>query len=307
MHVISLFLQSWIKLMQDSGLRCLNCVGKLGPLIGDLRCEFCCLVFRLQDLVVSDRFPAAGVRFVTPELRTAYHRALEVADSYLHAGQGDKGSPRVGDKGAAPEEAPGLSTTPKAKPAVKVEAVEEASSSRPKEEEKSPEEGEKPKESKEEKKARKKEKKRREREQGGTLEPAASVRRSPSRRSRSRERRRSREALPRIRRGDKEHSPDRRVSPERIERRPRSEEGRRGGAEASAPLRPRSPPGPPPPRPAGHGRWEGPIPSYHNRPRDPERREHREPRNKGAKKRRQQALFSEFKAWRKNRRGHPHY
>ncbi|CAL1147167.1 unnamed protein product [Cladocopium goreaui] len=63
--------------------------------------------------------------------------------------------------------------------------------------------------------------------------------------------------------------------------------------------RPRSPAGPPPPRAEGYGRWEGPIPAYRGQeewPRYPDAE------NKGVKKRKQQALFAEFKAWRKNKR-----
>ena len=74
--------------MGDPGLRCLTCLGKFGPPVGDLRCEFCVLLYRLQDLVVSERFPQTGIKFVTPDLRGAYYKALEVADSYRHFTQG---------------------------------------------------------------------------------------------------------------------------------------------------------------------------------------------------------------------------
>lgn len=64
-------------------------------------------------------------------------------------------------------------------------------------------------------------------------------------------------------------------------------------------MRPRSPPGPPPPRPE-EGRWKGPIPAYPNRGHHGGWDYCRpEPKNKGVKKRKQQALFAEFKAWRK--------
>lgn len=295
----------------DTGLRCLTCLGKLGPPIAELRCEFCCLLFRLQDLVVSDRFPGAAIRFVTPELRGAYYRALEIADSYLHTSQGGRDPPRVEDKGAAGAEAPNPRTRPKGGSPPKEKAAEEATSSRPKEEERSPEKIEKTKEEAKEKKSKKKDKKKKTKVEENTPEPASSVRRSRSRRSRSRRSRRSREGRSRDRREEQGYRSER-VSPERIERKTRSREGRRREEEdrdiqRRSPLRPRSPPGPPPPRPPGERRWEGPIPSYQNRPRDPELRVHREARNKGAKKRRQQALFGEFKAWRKRHRGHPHY
>ena len=65
------------------------------------------------------------------------------------------------------------------------------------------------------------------------------------------------------------------------------------------PLRPRSPPGPPPPRSNPEDRWVGPIPAYQREP-PPRRDRSKERKNKGAKKRRQQALFSQFKAWGRN-------
>ena len=129
----------------------------------------------------------------------------------------------------------------------------------------------------------------------------------------------------------KSRSPERRVSPfaevkeetdpeferearEEIEiearrkRRDRSRtplERRGGGArdrERVSPRRPRSPSGLPPPRSPGH-RWRGPIPAGRERRRGPIAPEERRPENKGRKKKRQQAIFAEFKAWRQQNRG----
>lgn len=312
--------------MGDGSLRCLDCQGKFGAICSDLRCALCGTLFRLRGLVLSENFPKEAGHFAEVTLRDSYFKVLE---------EGETKSAELRSLGGASECPPGvidkrpleaaplpLNTTPKAKPAVKGEGSGDskaggvgAEAGGAKEEEDTshcPEGNVKAKEEKEERKSKKKEKKRREREEEEFIESAPSGRRSSPRRSRSRRTDRSREALPRYRRPEARQTAPEQLSPERIERKTRSREGHRREedereARRRSPLRPRSPPGPPPPRASGHGRWEGPIPSFQNRPRDPERRIHREARNKGAKKRRQQALFGEFKAWRKNHRGHPHY
>lgn len=302
--------------MGDGSLRCLDCQGKFGAICSDLRCALCGTLFRLRGLVLSENFPKEAGHFAEVTLRDTYFKVLEEGETkaaeLLSLGGATECPPGVIDKRPLEAATELQKTTPKAKPAVKGEGSGDSIAGRAKEEEETshcPEGSVKAKEEKEERKAKKKEKKRREREEEEFIESAPSGRRTSPRRSRSR---RSREALPRYRRPETRQSAPERLSPERIERKTRSREGHRreeneGEARRRSPLRPRSPPGPPPPRAGERGRWEGPIPSFQNRPRDPERRIHREARNKGAKKRRQQALFGEFKAWRKNRRGHPHY
>ena len=78
------------------------------------------------------------------------------------------------------------------------------------------------------------------------------------------------------------------------------EEPRRAGPPDRSPLRPRSPPGPPPPREGDRGHWSGPILAYRKRQeeRPPiERRPHLQPEdkptNKGVKKRKQQKRFKQ--------------
>jgi hypothetical protein len=99
--------------------------------IADLRCELCGLLFWIQDLVVSSRFPINGARFVCPELRGACYKAkaLEVADSFHRAIQGGPGPPRTEDKGKP------LVVEPKAKPPVKAEEPATAAAPTPKQEE----------------------------------------------------------------------------------------------------------------------------------------------------------------------------
>ena len=288
------------RLMGDPSLRCLTCGGKFGAPVSDLRCELCSLVFRFQDVVSSDRFPATGGQFVVPDLRSLYLKSLEVCDSYLRFQQGDKESPRT-QEGEAKKEEPDkqLLTTPKVKPPVKKELADEKEEKKVFKEEdvkraKSPEqriEAEVRKENKERKTT--------------SRDREGDVRARSSGIHRRRERTRSASRRPR---GDKERKPRRgdsqdRRSPLVRDRRGRSGERRRGGEadggrRRSSPLRPRSPSGPPPPR-TEERRWSGPIPAYYSRGQEEYRDERRQPQNKGAKKRRQQALFSEFKAWRK--------
>ena len=119
---------------------------------------------------------------------------------------------------------------------------------------------------------------------------------------RSRERRRSRSPQSSHRRRDRSREGARGSNQGGREKKrsPRSEEHSRRSGETSrrrSPVRPRSPLGPPPPRREAHQRWTGPIPAYRPAPQwDYERPE---PENKGVKKRKQQALLREFKAWRK--------
>ena len=114
--------------MGDESLRCLTCRGKFGPLVADLRCEVCNLVFRFQDVILSDRFPPTGSQFVVADLRGVrgvYHKSLEICDSYSRFKPGDKGSPReekAEEKGVS---ADNLQTTPKARPPTRGEVVVE--------------------------------------------------------------------------------------------------------------------------------------------------------------------------------------
>ena len=100
--------------MGDESLQCLSCQGKFGRIIGNLRCEPCGLIFRLQDVLYSERFPAVGVNFVTPDLRGVYHKALEISDTYIRGLPGDKGSPCTPGVEAEVHQ-----TTSKARPPVK--------------------------------------------------------------------------------------------------------------------------------------------------------------------------------------------
>eukprot|EP00435_Cladocopium_sp_Y103_P072598 s2_g40.t1 len=157
---------------------------KLGAVVADLRCEYCLVLFRIQELVVSERFPPNGAPFCLADLRGAYYRALEVADSYLQSGQGGRVPP---GKEESKEPIEKFTTTPKSKPPTKVESPEEETAVEAKEEEespdKAPEREEKPRESHSERKERKRH--RREEHPGG--EPSSSARGHSRRRSRSRE------------------------------------------------------------------------------------------------------------------------
>lgn len=286
--------------MGDESLRCLGCQGKFGRPLANLRCDVCGLIFRLQDVIYSERFPALGSEFITPELRGVYYRALEVVDTYQRSLQGGSVPPRS-------EEATqvDLQTTPKAKPAVKAEVAQPTAPEKgdTKEEpvaEKLPEEEPK-KKSKSPQKERKT--KSEEAETGGRAR-SSGIRRRRAERSRSRRRRREE-------RGQEETRGDsRKRSPVRREERSRSKDDRkeRDREAKRSPLRPRSPSGPPPPREDPARRWQGAIPAYrsqghhHHPPRYND--EYKQPENKGVKKRKQQAVFAEFKAWRK--RNHRH-
>ena len=248
-------------------------------------------------MIYSDRFPALGGTFIAPELRGAYYRALEVSDTYTRGQQGDKESP-----GNIPPGQGDLQTTPKAKPPTKGEgsvvpegpgeckAEEETVNKAPviKEERKSP---------------LKERKSRSEGVEGRERARSSGVRRQRER-SPERSKRDQEELKTRERRGDsrRERSPLRRDRRDR----PRDERKERDRGEERArrsPLRPRSPAGPPPPREDPSQRWRGPIPAYSNQPHHQHYGRYNdgqpEPQNKGVKKRKQQALFSEFKAWRK--------
>jgi len=289
--------------MGESALRCLGCQGKLGPPIVDLRCEVCSIIFWTQDLLCSDRFPGAGARFVVPELRGAYYKALEVADSYQRAARGGSGPPRAEDKRETLDKSPDLQTTPKAKPAVKVEE-NPPKPTRGEESDKGSAAREDREEEVKEEKPVKREGERNIRGEGRGGEASSSARGPTPRRSRSRHSRDRRGELKRRRPGETSPARRGRASPSRKERKTRPEDHQRT-REASrevrraSPLRPRSPPGPPPPRRDERDRWQGPIPAYINRRRSDEEPRRREAANKGKKKRRQQRIFSEFKAWRR--------
>ena len=173
--------------MGDNSLRCLTCQGKLGPAVVELRCEVCSILFWIQNLLVSDRFPAIGGRFVVPELRAAYYKALEVADSYQRHKQGGE-PPRSEDKGLTEEEPRVAETTPKSRPAVKPEKSPKSPTPEKKEEKIETDKASYVKEEREEealeKKGRDIEKKSRGEEPSSSVR-GRSPRRSPIRRSRS--------------------------------------------------------------------------------------------------------------------------
>lgn len=303
--------------MGDEVLRCSNCSGKFGPVVGDQRCGLCGLLHRYQTLLVSDRFPGVGGQFALPELQGAYHKALEIAESYHQHQQGGAVPPRSSDSEAPGVGGVGLQTTPKAKPPIKGEVEEKSVVVKEEIEESSPKDTTKERSPLPRRyEGPKKEKKSRPRDpSGGERARSSGIRRGERSRSPRQRRVDSREERPR--RGDSKVGKRSPPSPRGRERRERSG-GRREGAgrdsRRKSPLRPRSPPGPPPPRsPPGpppqrresYQRWQGPIPAYSNRGHHQEWDNSRpEPQNKGVKKRKQQRLFSEFKAWRKNQRRH---
>ena len=283
--------------MGDSRLRCLTCGGKFGEVVADYRCEGCRTLFCLQSLLVSDRFPVAGGALVFPDLKGLYHRVLDLAESYHRSVQGGSVPPGPGDKEAKREEAQVLQTTPKARPPVKEEPARGGEAREGK-----PEVKEEKKESprhEEERESPRKEKKRRDTGEAGEERARSSGirRRRPRSPTPEEFRREHRDRKPR--RGDSRQRP----SPGCEGSGSRKREADRGRSRSTEiprrPLRPRSPPGPPPPRSNPEDRWVGPIPAYQREP-PPRRDRSKERKNKGAKKRRQQALFSQFKAWGRN-------
>lgn len=281
--------------MGDPGLRCVGCAGKFGPLDLEDRCAVCGPLFRLGDLILSDQFPASGAPGLINDLRQIYVKALVSADNYRRDQLGGEVPPGPAQGETKPEL---RELQPKRKPQPPLTGGREES--KEVKEEKpcySPEES-----------PEKKDKRRRsaEREAEVTEETRRRAERSPLPRSHRetspRRRSRSPQSSHRTRREDREADLDRSRGGREKKYRPRSEERterRRGDSHRKSPIRPRSPDGPPPPREREQDRWKGPIPSYHKREgwvRYPEAE------NKGIKKRKQQALFAEFKAWKKNYR-----
>ena len=299
--------------MGDQGLRCLDCQGKFGRPVAELRCGTCGTLFKIKEILLSAHYPPEGVVFAEVELRALCFKLKEVAANLnQQLALGGVAPPEV-DKGAGPQVREDiLSTTPKSKPPVKggIPPKGEASGSKPegvKEEVDTIEEepiAKKDKEHKKKKKVRGEERKER---SPRSQEPKKSKRRSRSpRRSRSRRRREGSEENRRehhegseTAEGARERKRGRSLTP--IERRKASSPRRREAEGRRSPVRPRSPPGPPPPRPPER-RWQGPIPSHQTRTQWDPYPKHPDAENKGKKKRRQQALFNEFKAWRKNKK-----
>lgn len=295
--------------MGDTSLRCLDCQGKFGAICSDLRCALCGTLFRLKRLVLSEAFPEGAGHFAEVSLRDVYFKILEAGEAKVLEEKAQGGikeePPGVIDK--RPLEAPplNLQTTPKAKPAEKgepgkleekrveglggdQEVAERATSAhRPKEKSKHKKRHHRRSEEEEENKDKKK-----------------------RRRSRTPGRSRSRTLRDKPERVAEERPPLPRQSERKQRDRPRdSRERARGSYEHGrgdrsvrprSPLRPRSPPGPPPPR-SPHRRWSGPIPAGGSR-QPPQGDWEKKAENKGVKKRKQQALFAEFKAWRKRNR-----
>lgn len=71
-------------------LECLDCRGKFGGIVHELRCSLCGQLYRLRQLLLSERFPSDGVPVVEPQVKAALFTALEVSDSFL-SGKADKG------------------------------------------------------------------------------------------------------------------------------------------------------------------------------------------------------------------------
>ena len=272
--------------MGDGSLRCVDCQGRLGKPEAEQRCGLCLSLYRLRDLVLSERFPAIGSSQIGPLVRTAYWTALELTEAYHRAQQGGENPPSGEGGGKHPDKssgsAPGLA--PKAKPP-----------SPPSNRRSPPSEKvhkKKDKKDKSEKKDQKDHKRRR---------------RSPSplkRKKRSVTPESPEEVFEEIEEAEEEvRVEDRCTSPPPRDSR-KTRDGRSGGRDRSrertprrrspdrSPLRPRSPDGPPPVRRnSSRSNWEGPIPAFHNRPIERPPLQRRKPKNKGAKKRRQQRRF----------------
>ena len=296
--------------MGESALRCLDCLGKFGPPLQDLRCVVCSGVFRLRDLLLSERFPASGGTVVENLVLQAYYRGLEVADTFRRESAASSDTPpeQVDKSPIAKGDEPQPGSFPKSKPAKKepVEEEEPASGSR-KELEPLPRRKpdtnkvKKKKESvsphrsppKEGRSPRRSEKSSVGRTKSEDL-PEGSDHAEEHSKKKKRKRRAERESLSRSRpRRSRPVTPPARTA-EQVPRSPRR-----------SPLRPRSPEGLPPPRSAPEQRWRGPIPSFQHRPgRRVTPPRHPEAANKGRKKRKQQELFNEFKDW---KRSHGHY
>ena len=290
----SLFPQFRLKLwdyMGDSGLRCLDCLGKFGLPIANLRCGTCGLLYRLRELLQSDRYPPQATLIAELELKNVYFRLLEQAERVTKEFAGQEEAPPIErEEKQAEEERSVLQTTPKSAPPKKGEFSPtggEASGSRP-----SPRKEEETKEREPTGEVKKEKPKKKH-----TDKPKAKDKKKDKRKSRSAGR--SRTPKRRVKEEGESSGREAVAEAEEIEEdrkaRDRSPLERR---RARSPLRPRSPLGPPPPR-APDRRWSGPIPAGNWRQED-HRRGEREPQNKGAKKRRQQALFREFKAWREH-------
>ena len=280
--------------MGESSLRCQGCGGKFGPPDVDQRCIVCGPLYRVSDLLLSDRFPACLGESLAVNLRQAYLSGLVAADNYWRDHQGGEKPPgkTTGDTEAKDQE-----LHPKSKAQPPQVAEEETTEVKEEVPNYSPEKSPEPTREKKRETLQEEEK---------AINKRSRSRRSPLPRAprRSRERRRSRSPQSSHRRRERSRSDHRegdRGGREK-KRRPRSEERSRGGSEsapASSSLRPRSPPGPPPHQRWNQGRWTGPIPAYN---RQNQWRRENEAENKGVKKRKQQALLREFKAWRKNQR-----
>ena len=284
--------------MGEEALRCLDCQGKFGRAILDLRCNVCSSLFRVKDLLLSEQFPAACGQYIEPLVRAAYHRGLEFADTARRINS--VGAESVfGPKDKQVKFEPGEvqpGSYPKSRPACK------------------PEPGSPPKETTESSPSKPLPVEPNTNQQDKKPEPSKSPRKSPSKRdTHEEEKEKSRSSgvkaevrdqeLPPLPRRDKKardresRSAGRRRTPPRTPPRERVRSPRR------SPRRPRSPPGPPPPRANPANRWQGPIPSYRHRHREsPPPPRHPDANNKGTKKRKQQQLFNEFKAWRKRQR-----
>ena len=287
--------------MGDGGLRCLICQGKFGGIVTESRCGLCLYLYRFQNLVLSEQFPACGGPILEPEVRQLYFKGLEGADSYRRSAQGVNLTPGE-ETGGSPLGAAQLTAKSKARPPPATEATGEPTVA--KREEEAPNYS--PDESSQQAVPEEEEPKGKEKKRKPTKSPARERARSSGIRRERRSPRRSRSRSQRRRRSTNRRGESQPGSPRGREKRVRSQQ-RSGQGEERPPLprrsllRPRSPPGPPPPRPEG-GRWKGPIPAYSGRGQQGGWDYSRpEPENKGIKKRKQQALFAEFKAWRKRR------
>ena len=296
---------------EPPALRCSECLGKFTGTLSGGRCFLCGTLWRLGDLLRSERFPSVGEALIGGQLRELYFRALELSDSYRieleRGGTGLQVATQLTRK-AAPAAPPatlggaGLPPSPPVACDKKEAHTEEHCEDQPK-----------AKKSKKEKDKDKKDKKRKREDKKIKEEPGPEKEAGSSAFSRpassnpkkeeltaepeaeefetAEEEERVAESPPRVPspRPARETEKDRRDNRSHGHRdRSRSRRRRSRDREAErSPRRPRSPVGPPPPREDPY-RWKGPI-WAHGREPPPIERRYPEAQNKGVKKRKQQA------------------
>ena len=306
---------------------CLDCRGKFGAIVFDWRCEQCGCLFRLRELLLSDRFPADGQPVLEPLIRRSYHTALEVSDSYLRnlPERLSKEELRVAKAETLEPEAP--ATAAKALPSPPKAKREEGGDARKSSQGKRKERRQSSSQSREKKRHPKKEAKRsrsgrgrkRSRERPSPVEVyddlCEDVKEEPESEEEARKKkgsgersRRARSVTPKSRGEKKDDGKSRSVRQRSREASREEGEERHNEARGSRPREPSRPP--PDRREGGSHKWEGPIPAY-RKTRD-NFREHPDwdPKakftNKGSKKREQQERRRQEKGKGKSKGGKGH-